>query len=369
MSAEASEVSAQAQAAQSQPSQLDRMKSILSAPSNVSDAGTPSPSIETERAQTRSASGDTEDGAETKPVPTEAAAEEDRAEVSEDGKSDDAQSEEWKPSNLTELIEAAGLDSDKGFDLELPVKIDGKEGTARLRDLVKSYQLDGHINQKLETLNTDRKTFESERQAFQGERADKLLRLDAGVQTLERALLGEFQAIDWNKLAAEDPAAYNARFVDFQQRNAYLSDIGQQIAHERGQQQQTQKQAEESRLAEERRLLLAKVPEWSNETARAKDKADIMAYLETQGITKPEFEAMTDHRIALVARDAWKWNQLQKSKPATLNKVKAAPKLLKPGSPQSKAAQDTARDTKARDRFRQTGSVRDGAAVLKGLLQ
>lgn len=373
MSAEAAQVSQQAQAqapaATGSAALNDRLKAILSAPSDAPDAGTPSPSPSAEKVQTRPSSGETEDRADDEPVPTEAQAEGDQAETSEDEVSDDAQSEERQFSNLTELLEAAGLDSDKGFDLELPVKIDGKEGTAKLRDLVKSYQLDSHHHNKLAELDTDKKALLAEKQTFQTERADKLLRLDAGIQTLERALLGEFQQVDWNKLAAEDPAAYNAKFVDFQQRNAYLSDIGQQIAAERATQQQQQRQAYEAKLAEERRLMLAKVPEWSNETTRAKERAEIAQALETVGITKEEFEAIDDHRYALVARGFMQHLALQKSKPAVLNKVKAAPKLLKPGSPQSKASQDAVRTNKARDVFRKTGRLSDGAAVLKGMLQ
>src|SRR5688572_31558807 len=166
MAAEATEVQAQANV-----SMHDRLKSVLSAPSEP-DAGTPSPSTAAPRAQTRSPSeaqspeteGD-EGVTDSKPVPEAQA--EDQAEESEDVQSDDAQTAERQFSNLTELLEAAGLDPDKGYDLELPVKIDGKEGTAKLRDLLKSYQLDGHINQRLATLDTDRKAFQAEQQRFQ----------------------------------------------------------------------------------------------------------------------------------------------------------------------------------------------------------
>jgi hypothetical protein len=313
--------------------------------------------------------GDDETLSADKPVPKpEAKAQgEDQATAAVDEVSDDAQSEERQFSNLTELLEAGGFDLEKGMDLELPVKIDGKEGTAKLRDLLKSYQLDGHINQRLESVNNDRKALDGERQQFQTERADKLLKLDAGVKTLERALLGEFQQVDWNKLVTEDPAAYNAKFVDFQQRNLYLQDIGQQIAQERQQAEVQQRSAYEAHLAEQRRLMQAKIPEWSNETTRAKDKADIGAYLETVGITKAEFEAIDDHRYALVARDAAKWAALQKSKPAVLKKVTAAPKLLKPGTQQSRAAQDSIASQKDRERLKQTGRVRDAATVFKRL--
>ncbi len=285
-----------------------------------------------------------------------------------DGKSGDAQSEDWQPSTLEELAEALGWDSDKLFGLQGKVKIDGKEGTATLRDLVKSYQLDGHINQKLASLDTDRKAFMAEREQFSAERADKLLKLDAGLKTLERSLLGEFQSIDWQKLAANDPASYNAQLVAFQQRNAQLKDIAQQIASEQQQYQAQITQAQEKWLEDQRKLLQSKVPEWADDARRTKDRAEIATYLNSYGITNEEFEALGDHRWALVIRDAHDMAKLRKSKPVLLNKVKAAPKLLKPGSQQSKDVVNRLASNRERERLRQTGKGKDAVAPLKRIL-
>ncbi len=285
-----------------------------------------------------------------------------------DVKSDDAQSEDWQPSTLEELSEALGWEGDKLFTLPAKVKIDGKEGTASLRDLIKSYQLDSHINQKLASVDTDRKALLAEREKFQSERADKLMKLDAGVKTLERSLLGEFQSVDWQKLAADDPAAYNARLVQFQQRNAQLQDIASQVNAEQQQYQAQIQEAQKKWLEDQKSLLHAKIPEWADDTVRGKDKVEILKYLETVGISKEEVEAIGDHRHLLVVRDAWKWHQLQKSKPAVLHKVKAAPKLLKPGTQQSKDAVNRIAFNKGRDRLRQTGKVADAVPLVRQAL-
>jgi hypothetical protein len=278
---------------------------------------------------------------------------------------DDAQFDPAKLSSLTELADAAGLESDRLMDLELPVKIDGKEGKARLRDLVKSYQLDGHINQKLATLDTDRKTFESKKVEHERAAHERLLRLDAGVQTLSRALEGEFGAVDWQKLQTEDPVRFNSEYVAYQHRFAVMQDIAKQIANEQ-QQAQAKAQADaKAKFDEEFKLLQAKIPEWSDTTKRSKDKAEIVEVLKDYGITQQEFESLVDHRQLLVVRDAVKWRQLQKSKPAVLNKVKAAPKLLKPGTTQSRAAKDAVADQADRAKLRQTGKVRDAVPALK----
>lgn len=278
---------------------------------------------------------------------------------------DDAQFDPAKLSSLTELADAAGLESDRLMDLQLPVKIDGKEGTARLRDLVKSYQLDGHINQKLATLDTDRKTFESKKVETERTANERILRLDAGLQTLTRALEGEFSAVDWQKLQTEDPVGFNSEYVAYQQRYAVMQDIAGQIAKERQNYQAGEQAKADAYRKEQFALFTAKVPEWSDTTRRNKDKADIVEVLKDYGITQPEFESIVDHRQLLVVRDAWKWRQLQKSKPSVLNKVKAAPKLLKPGTMQSRTAKESAADQTDRARFKRTGSVRDAVPSIK----
>ena len=363
MAAESADVSAQISAPAAAPAQAsvhDRMKAFLGG--SAEPQGQPKATASAPEGAADSVA------SEDRQVPDKADAASDHVDASADVQSDDAQSEDWQPSTLKELSEALGWDEDKLFNLPASVKIDGKEGTATLRDLVKSYQLDGHINQKLASLDTDRKAFMAEREKFQAERADKLLKMDAGLKTLERALVGEFQSVDWQKLAAEDPAAYNASLVSFQQRNAQLQDIAAQIQQEQSQYQTQIAEAQKQWLEDQRKMLQAKVPEWADETRRAKDKAEILSYLGELGISKEEFEAIGDHRHALVVRDAWKWHQLQKSKPAVLNKVKAAPKLLKPGTQQSKDATSRLALNKDRERLRQTGKVTDAVPALRRIM-
>jgi hypothetical protein len=368
VSAEAADVSAQTAQPAPQASVHDRMKSFLSgsgaqaaaSDQDQSEAG----SADDAQAESVSAA------PESKQVPAKAEKPADQADDSADEVSDDAQSEDWKPSDLSELLTAAfGEESDKGLDLPVKVKIDGKEGTATLRDLVKSYQLDGHINQKLASLDTDRKAFMADRDKFHGESAQKLLQLDAGIQTLEKVLLGKYEGIDWNKLALEDPDGARNKYFEYQQDREYLSDIGKGIAAEKQEAQQKQNQIYSDWVVEQRNLVLAKTPEWANEATRVKEWAELGAYLETQGFSKEEFARTVDHRQVLVARKAQRWDRLQETRPHVLNKVKAAPKLLKPGTQQSKDAVQIAARDKDRARLRQSGKVQDAVPGIKRYLQ
>jgi hypothetical protein len=120
----------------------------------------------------------------------------------------------------------------------------------------------------------------AEREQFNAERADKLLKLDAGIKTLERAMIGEFQSIDWQKLAVENPRLQlEARGIPAASTRRCKTSPGRSLAE----QQQYQAQIVEGQrkwLDEQRKLLQSKVPEWADEARRTKDRAEIATYLE-----------------------------------------------------------------------------------------
>lgn len=287
--------------------------------------------------------------------------------TTEDAETDEAAEDTY--SSVDELAEALGWDLDKILDLEAKTKIDGKEGKTRLRDLIKSHQLEGHLNQKLMTFADEKKAFEAERSTKTREMADKLLKMDAGLQTLERSLAGEFAGVDWQALQTQDPSEFNAKYVAYQQRYAQLQAIGEQIAQEQAQHKSEMERQTRAYLDEQRKLLQAKVPEWSDESRRKKDFADMVPVLnKAYGWTKDELEGVNDHRLAMGMRDLAKYHQLIATKPVVLNKVKAAPKLLRPGATQSRAAQAGLQMKQDKDRLRSSGKVRDAKPILKQLL-
>lgn len=357
------EVSARADA--SAPTSVhDRLKSALFSAPDTGDEET-----ESHQAVARSDAPDTEsvtpDETDVKEKPKAKA--EGEEEPTEDAQTEQERVELSTLDDLAEALADQGYDLDRLMDLEAKVKIDGKEGKARLRDLIKSHQLEGHLNQKLMTHAEERKAFEVERSRLQSEQADKLLKLDSGLTTLQRALEGEFAQVDWQALK-QDPSAFNAQYVAYEQRFAEMQRIGAEIAQERQQAQEQAARQAQAYLDEQKTLLQAKVPEWSDATRRDKDKAEISEYLKGHGISAEELESISDHRQILVIRDALNWAKLQKQKPAVLKKVKDAPRLLKPGSPQSRGTQEQLGRQKARLQLKKTGSVRDASPVLKSLL-
>jgi hypothetical protein len=282
---------------------------------------------------------------------------------------DDGQTEQvTKPTSLKELAETLGADIEDILGIDIPTKIDGKEGTARLRDLLKSYQLEGHLNQKSMAFADEKKAFEAEAQRKVGEWQQKSQQLDAAVQIAQRLLDGEFANVNWEELQGRDRLEFNQKAVEYQQRQQALTHLAGILGQERQQQQADQTKQFAAYKAEQMKLLESKLPEWADKDKRAKDITMMSKVLnEAYGVTEQELKSETNHRLILIARDAAKYQELQKQKPAILNKVKTAPKVLKPGVMQSQATQDNLAHSKARDRLRSTGKVSDAATRLKQL--
>lgn len=272
-------------------------------------------------------------------------------------------------SSVDELAEALGWDVDKLLSLDAKTKIDGKEGSVRLRDLIKSHQLEGHLNQKLMTFAEDKKAFELERQNTAQQVQHKFQQIDAAVKVATKLLEGEYGNVNWEELRTTDPNAFNAKVVEYQHRQQALSYLANQIGQEAQATQAEAAKQQQAYLSEQKALLDSKMPEWSSDTRRNKDIAEMATVLsDAYGVTEAELRSVVDHRQLLIAHDAWKWQQLQKAKPAILNKVKTAPRLLKPGTTQSRTEQTNLAAKSEREKLRKTGSVRDATPLLKRLI-
>lgn len=300
--------------------------------------------------------------------PTQQASQEDEtAEPAEAAADEPSEStEDVQLSSVKDLAEATGLDLDRILGLDIPTKIDGKEGKATLRDLLKSYQLEGHLNQKLMTHAEERKAFEAETARKVQEYQHRVKQLDAAVTLAQKILDGEYADVNWQELQRTDPLKFQAQYGAYKMRLDGIQQLASHIGQERQQHEAQQQAAFIAYRAEQQKLLDSKIPEWADKAKRDKDVADMVTTLgEAYGLTEQELRSVVDHRQLMIARDAMRWQQLQKAKPTVVNKVKAAPKLLKPGTTQSKAAQANLQTQSLRARLKETGRPRDAAALIK----
>jgi hypothetical protein len=279
---------------------------------------------------------------------------------------DTSASDEATLTSITELAEQTGLSLDRLLDLAVPAKVGGKDAKATIREMLKSYQTDQLLNTKLQTHAAEQAAWKTQQQQEQTKFQQNLQRMDAGLQVAQRMLQGEFSQVNWEALQQQDPAQYAQTLLGFQQRQAQLDQVAQQLGQERQSQQKQQADAHNAWLGEQKQLLEAKLPGWSDAATRKaaiQEIADVVG--KAYGFDAEHLNKLTDHRDFLVLNDALKWQKLQASKAGVLNKVRTAPKLLKPGSAQSAQERAGAASTEARARVRNTGHVKDAASWLK----
>lgn len=214
--------------------------------------------------------------------------------------------------------------------------IDGEAHKVPVSELVKSYQLQGHVNNKSIALENDRKEFHSTRDQAYGELTTRLQGLNQLIQMNEQALLAEYNGIDWNTLRMTEPGEWAALQQQFNQRSLQIQQVkdlaGQESQRLTQEQQQQQQQALQARVSGELQKMVADNPAWSDQSVMAKDIGEVGAFLRNQyGFTDQEIADNIDHRLMRMFKDAMAFHAGTKA--IADKKVPASvPKFVKPGT-------------------------------------
>ena len=173
-----------------------------------------------------------EETEEPTPEPEEEPQEETQAEDTEESERDEEETDEgekpdedrrWMPHSLDELAEALETEPDQvALSLKVKTKIDGETGEATLSDLLKSYQLEGTLNKRLEAVANERKELEAARQNEIQALQAKYQEANNMVSAAEQMVFAEYQSIDWTDLKENDPTEYLMQQQKLQER--YSSD-------------------------------------------------------------------------------------------------------------------------------------------------
>jgi hypothetical protein len=287
--------------------------------------------------------------------------------VSGDGEKSEPEVETEEIELDTDIFASAlGLDENslevtEDGEVKFKTKIDGQEGSVNLSELLKGYQLEGHITQKSQKLSEDRRAFEQERDAQMKELTTALGQAKQLLELSEQSLLQEFN-IDWNTLRTENPAEFAAKRQEFTEKYNQL----QQAKNFTAQQSNA---LNEQQLAEiyqkEQTQLLEKIPTWADEATAKTEKAELNSYLVGVGFTQEEINSWMDHRAIAVARDAMLYRKQTKQVDIAKKKVVAKPKVIKPGKGKTNADKTSEQLKLKIKRAKKTGSVNDVAAVLR----
>ena len=299
----------------------DRIESFLLAQDSPQGAETPPDKSEPE---------------EVNDTPEVEAKSEDKPEITEEGdegeQTKDAVEKESAQLSVDDIAAALGIESDKldvdeDGNLYMKTKVDGIEGKAKHADLLKSYQLEGHLNKRNMEVAEKQKAIDAKLAEIDTQAKAKVEQLDAYVKMNQGQLNHEYSSVNWQELRASDPGEYSAKMAEFQIRQAQINEALNFVEHQKGEVKTQREQRERARLVEV-------LPEWKDEAVASKERTEIASYVKSKGIS-PEIADYADG-VSLL-RKAMMFDKMQSARPEIEKKVRIAPKLVKPGQAQTKA--------------------------------
>lgn len=253
--------------------------------------------------------------------------------VTTDGDGQQSNEPQLTTSELAKLLklEDGALDLDEEGHPVFKTKVDGKEGAAKLQDLLKSYQLQEHVDRKAREAAEREKAIQAREQEVQQQFNQRLQYAESLTQIAANQLMQEFQSIDWNAMSQTDPGRAALIRQQFMERQAQLRGVYQNIEQQRmAGMQKAQAEHAEALQREAQRLPLL-IPEWKDAQVAAKEQGEIREWALKAGYEPEEIDNITRAHQVAALRKAMLADRLQASKPEIENKVRTAPKLVKPG--------------------------------------
>lgn len=283
---------------------------------------------------------------------------------------EEAAEERWMPKSLDDLAEALESDPEElSKTLKVRTKIEGEEGEATLSDLLKSYQLEGALNKRLESQSKERKEFEAFRMQQQQALQTKMQEADDMVSAVEQMLLSDYQSIDWTELKENDPTEYLMQQQRLQETYGAMQRAKAQMQAKREESAKQQQEEFQHKwgafLREQRDALYDKLPNWRDEGKRTAELGKVRGYLNTIGASDQEIDQMVDHRLWVMAVKAMKYDEMQTKANPKAKQLKTKPKFVPPGIRQNREQTSAKRKQALFEKAKQTQSTEDWTDALQ----
>lgn len=240
------------------------------------------------------------------------------------------------------------------------VKVDGEEVEVTEDELLKGYSRTADYTRKTQALSEERKSFLAEADAVRSERQKYSDSLEKLANVLKTNAMPE---PDWNQLREENPEEFATQWAVWQQQQQRL----QAVEQERQRTQQKAQEDEVKRLVEytkaEHERLLDAVPAWKDPEVETRDLSDLKSFAKSRGFSDSDLNAVRDHRVVLLLRDAMLHEKAQKQRPIAQKKIESV-KAATPGPARSQTKTVSAAK-KAHAKLAKTGRLTDAASVFE----
>jgi hypothetical protein len=269
--------------------------------------------------------------AQTSPAEPEAV----ESDVTDDGAIEADQQPQLTTSDLAKMlgVDEDVLDLSEDGTVKLKTKVDGKDDAPKLADLLKTYQIQGHAENRVREVAKQEEALRVREQEVQQQFTQRLQYAESLVNVAAQDLMREFQSVNWPALEQQDPGTAALMRQKFQERQQSLRGVLQQVEQNKSQLTQREAQNRQQMVAKEAEKLVSLVPEWKDSSVAEKERAEIRKWATESGFEAGELENFVLAHHVSVMRKAMKYDQQQKMRPAIEAQVRTAPKLVKPGQP------------------------------------
>lgn len=241
------------------------------------------------------------------------------------------------------------------------VKVAGQEFDVTLDELRAGYSRDADYRRKTEDLSYEKKQFQAEAEKQRQDYSQKLNELNQAISLASQQLNSELENVDLEKLYEEDPVEAAKIEHKIKRKQEKLAESMQKVKAEQ------QKQFQDI-LSEQQKLLVSKIPEFSDSDKANKLKTDMRSYLQSYGFKDQEIGQIYDHRIVMLVNDAIKYRNMQKAKPNLASKIAKPGKVLSSGVKKTKSDENFAKRREKLNRLKKTGSIHDAHNVFLDMI-
>lgn len=230
--------------------------------------------------------------------------------------------------------DAPAAETPSGPEPEYVIEVDGKQETVRGADQVKELlQKGAHYTKNSQEVAWAREQVIAHARMTQAQAQfnQSAMQDIAELRALDQQL-EQYNKIDWATAIDQDLGTA----MKWQQQRAVIKEQREQkvaaLESKRQQFEKSQAEAAQQLRAAEETALLTKFPHWRNSEKAADEKQALIKTFYDYGYQPAEIANLMDHRALVMARDAMKWRQLQRSTQEQTKRVREAPPVIKPGA-------------------------------------
>ena len=302
-----------------------------------------------------------EETARNEELETSTSEKEGEADLKQDN--DDPLMEDVDVEEIVDNDEASSENEETLYD----ITVNGNNQKVNLTELMKGYSRNQDYTKKTMDLSNQRKEVESlqdnlkkEFEAVKSSRNQYAEQLKVLSQNLKQE-----DNIDWENLYQTDPAEYVKLKADSDRKKETLQLAQQEQMRINQEQRSEQEKVYNDYIANERKILAKKLHVYADKEKGAEFTKRLSGFAKENGYSDQEIAMMVDHRAVLLLADAYRYNQLKKTKLSS-NKVNKAPRVVTSNASNIREDSDKKQNVDKRmTRLKQSGHIKDAQSVLK----